>query len=185
MQLNTKTLKPDNQISIPGTQGFYGVQIFESDKQTQNNNDVDEHEDVQIDRGFLRHVDPYVTTYICLLVPRFEEHLIVGDLSDQLYYWMKDICISFGWHLQFIDIKPEYVHWIISVSINMSPTRFMKIIRSESSSKILDEFPRIRIKNMSKDFWAPYHFVSVGQVPLHQSTIQQTLKEIRMHQGLR
>lgn len=185
MQLNTEFLKLDNQFVIPESRVFNGMQIFESDRKTQNNNDVDVQEDVQVDRGFLKHVDPYVTSYVCLLAPRFEEHLIIGDLSDWLSIWMKDICISFGWHLKFIDIKPEYLHWIMSVSINSSPMQLMKIIRRETSSKILDEFPRIRIKNLSKDFWSPWQFVRVGQVPCHQSTIQEILEDIRKHQGLR
>jgi REP element-mobilizing transposase RayT len=128
---------------------------------------------------------PYVTSYVCLLAPRFEEHLIIGDLSEWLHVWMQDVCISFGWRLRFIDIKPEYIHWVISVGINTSPTQFMRTIRRETSSKILEEFPRIRIKNMSKDFWAPWHFLRVGQTPYHANALQEILEEIRSHQGLR
>jgi REP element-mobilizing transposase RayT len=132
----------------------------------------------------LANIDPYITSFVCLLVPRFEEHLLVGDLSDQIPHWMIDVCISFGWKLKFIDIRPGYLHWIMAVSISTYPTKFMKIIRREISSKIFEDFPRFKQKNVSKDFWAPWYFVGIGEVPYSQRVIQTYIKQIRIEQGL-
>jgi len=172
----------DFQVSVQETGFDNDMQLALPDERRQL--DIQVNRDSQVNIRSLSF-DPYVTSYVCLLAPRFEEHLIIGDLSDWLSIWMKDICVSFGWQLPFIDIKPEYLHWVISVSINMPSIQFMKIIRRESSSKILDEFPRVKVKNMSKDFWAPWHFVRVGLAPYPQSTIRKILEEIRMQQGLR
>ena len=144
---------------------------------------VDEEGTIQVESDSLFHSDPYVTTYVCLLAPRFQEHLLTGDLSDQLYTWMKDICIAFGWNLGFIDIKPEYLHWVMSVSINTSQGQFVKKICKESSQKILENFPRIKRKNMSNEFWAPWYFVNVGQAPYSKDAIKSYLDQIRMQQG--
>ena len=129
-------------------------------------------------------VDPYVTSYVCLLVPRFEEHVLSGDLAIQLHPWMKDICISFGWQLKFIDIKPNYLHWIMTVSINTYPIKFMKTICQESSKKIFGEFPKFAVKNVSNEFWAPWNFVGVGETPYPKDSIESFIKQIRMEQGL-
>jgi len=128
--------------------------------------------------------DLYETSYVCLLVPRFEEHLIIGDLSDQLHIWMKDICISFGWRLKYLDDNPDYLHWIMSVSISSFPAQFMKMVRRETSKKIFADFPRYKQKNMSNEFWAPWYFVGVGEVPYSLSNIQLFIKQIRIEQGL-
>lgn len=181
-QIARQLIIQDRDTSVQEIRVVNNSQLVLSGEQSQHH--VDNALDTRSDNGLL-DFNPYVTSYVCILAPRFEEHLIIGDLSDSLLVWMTDICISFGWRLQFIDIKPEYLHWVISVNINTPSSHFMKIIRRESSNKILDDFPRIREKNMSKDFWAPYQSVTVGYAPYPQRTIRIILEEIRMHQGLR
>lgn len=133
---------------------------------------------------FYENSDPFVISFVCLLVPRFEKHTLIGDLSDILHIWMKDICISYGWNLKFISISPNYLHWIMTVKMNSSPTEFMGIVRETTSKKIFDNFPRFLEQNMSKKFWAPYYFVGVGNVPYSKSSIQTFIEQIRMEQGL-
>jgi REP element-mobilizing transposase RayT len=127
---------------------------------------------------------PFVTSFVCLLVPRFEEHTLIGDLSENLYTWMKDICISYGWNLKFIEISPNYQHWIMTVKLTSSPIEFMNIVCRTTSKKIFDEFPRFSQQNISKEFWAPLYFVGVGEVPYSKPTIQSFIEQIRMEQGL-
>jgi REP element-mobilizing transposase RayT len=144
----------------------------------------DEETNSKSDFDYQEKIDLYETSYVCLLVPRFEEHLIIGDLSDQLHVWMKDICISFGWRLKFLEGNPNYLHWIMSVSISSFPAQFMKIVRRETSKKIFADFPRYKQKNMSNEFWAPWYFVGVGELPYSQNNIQLFINQIRIEQGL-
>ena len=157
-------------------------QILSKEEQKININNK-QYEDTQADLESLAQIDPYVTSYVCLLAPRFEEHLLVGDLSNQLHSWMNDICISFGWKLKFLNINPKYLHWIMAVSITDFPTRFMKTVRRESSKKIFEDFPRFSQKNMSNEFWAPWYFVGVGELPYSQDSIQNFIRQIRIEQG--
>lgn len=154
------------------------------EEKNQQDIEVGQQDDARPNLESLIQTDAYVTSYVCLLVPRFEEHLLTGDLTDQLYIWMKDICISFGWQLKFIDINPKYIHWIMTVSLATYPTQFMKTVRKESSNRIFQEFPKFSHKNMSNDFWAPWYFVGVGDVPYSKNSIQSFLRQIRMEQGL-
>jgi len=153
--------------------------------QQELNIDNERNKDAQADLESLAQIDPYVTSYVCLLTPRFEEHLLVGDLSDQLHAWMIDICVSFGWRLKFLDVNPKYLHWIMAVSITDFPTRFMKTVRRESSNKIFENFPRFSQKNMSNEFWAPWYFVGVGELPYSRNSIQNFIRQIRIEQGLK
>ena len=65
--------------------------------------------------------DPYELSYACLIIPRFSTHYLAGDLEDDLYTWMKQICISFGWRLDFLNVRPDYLQWIICVPPSTSP----------------------------------------------------------------
>ena len=153
--------------------------------QQELDSDNDQHEDTKADPGFQTQINPYVTSYVCLLAPRFEEHLLVGDLADQLHSWMNDICISFGWRLKFLDINPKYLHWIMAVSITEFPTRFIKTVRRESSKRIFEDFPKFGQRNMSNEFWAPWYFVGVGELPYSQEAIHNCMRQIRIEQGLK
>jgi hypothetical protein len=51
----------------------------------------------------------YNLTYACMLVPRFSSHYITGDLADNLGEWLPNICIAFGWRLEFLAVRQEYL----------------------------------------------------------------------------
>lgn len=184
MKQNYTLLKNADQVSLQEIDSIEDISPFLYDVQEQNDFVVDEREDVHTDVDSFIQIDPYVTSYVSLLAPRFSEHLLSGDIAEYLHVWMNEICISFGWQLQFIDVRPEYLHWIMAVSIGTSPTQFMKTVRSESSKKIFDDFPKFKQKNLSTDFWAPAYYVNVGQAPYSQKAIKSFIMQIRSHQGL-
>lgn len=152
----------------------------------------DQHQDVGVEQNesdqpnseIQKLAGPYTTSFVCMVAPRFEEHLLAGDISDDLYKWMKEICISFGWQLKFIEVRSEYMHWVMSVGLATYPMQFMKTILKETSIKVFDNYPKFRQKNISNHFWAPWYFVGVGEAPYSQSSIKEFLKQIRMEQGL-
>lgn len=126
----------------------------------------------------------YSLSYACVLVPRFNEHYLMGDIVDYLTEWMLDICISYGWQLKHISIEPAYLHWVMAVNITSYPTKFMKLIRKHTSEKILENFPRFRAKNVSSDFWAPWYYVGTGELPFSHKVIMGFLAQVRKQQGL-
>ncbi|MFL7868031.1 MAG: transposase, partial [Anaerolineales bacterium] len=103
--------------------------------------------------------------YACLLVPRFTAHYMTGDLADRLSEWMPNICIAFGWRLEFVAVRPEYLQWVVNVTPNTSPGYLMRIMRQQTSEKIFAEFPRMKRENPSGDFWAPGYLIMGGLQP--------------------
>jgi REP element-mobilizing transposase RayT len=127
---------------------------------------------------------PYDLSYTSLLIPRFPAHLLMGDLADCLHGWMKQICISFGWRLEFISIRPEYLQWALRVPPVTPPAYFMRIFRQQTSLQIMSEFPRIKRQNLSDDFWAPGYLVIFGARPQPPELIQEFIRLTRQQQGI-
>jgi len=125
----------------------------------------------------------YMISYAGVLVPRFKDHLLIGDLSHMVDGGMRNACISYGWVLRFIQVDPQYLHWVMSVSISDYPAKFMKLLRRYTSDKIMEDFPRIRSKNPSGDFWAPGYFVGPGEYPFPQHVIDVFITQVRRQQG--
>jgi REP element-mobilizing transposase RayT len=127
---------------------------------------------------------PYDLTYACLLIPRFSSHYLIGDVAESLHLWMQQICVSFGWRLDNLTIRPEYMQWIISVPPATPPSRCIHAVRDHTSLRIFEDFPDFKHENISKDFWAPGYFVLLGNQPLPAEMINEYIFITRQQQGI-
>jgi len=136
-------------------------------------------------RLMLEPVSPglYNLTYACLLVPRFSSHYLTGDVSDRLSEWLPQICIAFGWRLEYLAVRPEYVQWVLNVPPATSPGYLMRIMRQQTSEKIFIEFPRKKKENPSGDFWAPGYLIMGGAQPHPPQLVKDYIKQTRTRQG--
>ena len=136
-------------------------------------------------RVMLEPISPglYNLTYACLLVPRFSSHYLTGDMSDRISEWLPQICIAFGWRLEYMAVRPEYVQWVLNVPPATSPGYLMRIIRQQTSEKIFTEFPRLKKENPSGDFWAPGYLIMGGTQPHPPQLVKDYIKQTRTRQG--
>jgi REP element-mobilizing transposase RayT/CheY-like chemotaxis protein len=126
----------------------------------------------------------YNLDYACLLVPRFTQHLLIGDLSNCLPDWLQETCIAFGWRLEFISVRPEHLLWNVNVPPATSPGQMMRVLRLRTSEKIFDEFPRFKKENPSGDFWAPGYLIMGGSQPPPAHLIKEFVVQTRQRQGI-
>ncbi len=125
----------------------------------------------------------YHLTYACLLVPRFTTHYIAGDLSERLGEWLPNICIAFGWRLEYLSVRPEYLQWVVNVQPNTSPGHLMRVVRQQTSDKIFEEFARLKKENPSNDFWAPGYLIMGGTQPHPPQLVKDYINQTRQKQG--
>jgi len=125
----------------------------------------------------------YNLTYACLLVPRFSSHYLAGDISDRMSEWLPQICIAFGWRLEYLAVRPEYIQWVVNVPPSTSPGYLMRIMRTQTSEKIFTEFPRMKKENPSGDFWAPGYLIMGGTQPHPPQLVKDYIKQTRTRQG--
>lgn len=123
-------------------------------------------------------------TFACILVPRFGDHYLAGDIVDRLTDWMKQVCISYGWRLTMLSIRPGYMQWVMSVPLNANPARFMQLIRRFLSAQVFEEFPRFAQKNVSGEFWAAGNFVVPGNQLQTPEQVNEWILQTRRLQGL-
>jgi REP element-mobilizing transposase RayT len=125
----------------------------------------------------------YNLPYACLLLPRFSSHYLTGDISDRLSEWLPQICIAFGWRLEYLAVRPEYMQWVVNVPPSSSPGYLMRIMRQQLSEKVFTEFPRLKKENPSGDFWAPGYLIMGGTQPHPPQLVKTYIKDTRTRQG--
>jgi REP element-mobilizing transposase RayT len=125
----------------------------------------------------------YHLTYACMLVPRFSSHYLTGDLSEGLNEWLPNISVAFGWRLEFMATRPEYLQWVANVQPNTSPGYLMRIMRQQTSEKIFTHLPRYKKENPSGDFWAPGYLIMGGTQPHPPQLVRDYIRQTRQRQG--
>jgi REP element-mobilizing transposase RayT len=126
----------------------------------------------------------YNLTYACLLIPRFPEHLLAGDLAERMREWVPQLCIAFGWRIERLSVHPDYLQWIVNVPPSSSPGYLMRIVRQHTSEKIFEEFPRFHKENPSNDFWAPGYLIMGGTQTPPAQLIREFIDQTRERQGI-
>jgi REP element-mobilizing transposase RayT len=123
-------------------------------------------------------------TYACLLIPRFDTHHLVGDTAERLTEWVPQVCIAFGWRLEQLAVRPEYLQWVVRVPPSTAPGYIMRIIRQQTSDRLFVEFPRYKKDNPSGDFWAPGYLIMGSSQAHPQKLVRDFIRQTRQRQGL-
>ena len=126
----------------------------------------------------------YHLSYACLLLPRFATHYLTGDMADKLSEWTPIICVAFGWRLEYLAVRPEYLQWVVNVPPATSPGYVMRVIRQQLSEKVFSAFPRLKRDNPSGDFWAPGYLIMGSTQPHPPQLVKDYVRQIRQRQGI-
>ena len=126
----------------------------------------------------------YNLTYACVLIPRFPHHHLTGEMAKRLTDWITHLCVAFGWRLEMLSVRPEYMQWLVNVPPNTSPGYLMRTIREHTSRRMFVEFPVTEEDNPSGDFWAPGYLILGSPQPPPASLIQEFMQNTRSRQGL-
>jgi REP element-mobilizing transposase RayT len=134
----------------------------------------------------LQPISPAVCSlnYTCMLIPRLPKHHLTGDLADRLSEWVPQLCLAFGWRLEQLSVRPDYLQWTVNVPPSTSPSYLMRILRQHSSEHIFADFPTLGRENPSGDFWAPGYLIMSSLQPPPAQIIKDFIKKTRRHQGV-
>jgi REP element-mobilizing transposase RayT/DNA-binding NarL/FixJ family response regulator len=122
--------------------------------------------------------------YTCVLLPRLPQHYLTGDLADHLAQWVQHLCLAFGWRLEGISLRPEYLQWTVQVAPSVSPGNLVRIIRQRTSLHIFTTFEHIKQQNPSGDFWATGYLIVSGPQPPSAQLLREYIAQTRKRQGI-
>ncbi len=122
--------------------------------------------------------------YTCVLVPRLPNHYLASDLADNLAQWVAQLCLAFGWRLEGISIRPEYLQWSVQVAPAVSPGNMVRIVRQRTSTYIFSNFAHLTEQNPSGDFWATGYLIVAGPQPPSAQLLRDYIAQTRRRQGI-
>jgi REP element-mobilizing transposase RayT len=122
--------------------------------------------------------------YACALAPRLPQHHLVGELAAWLPGQLHQICLAFGWRLEHIAVRPDYLQWNVSAPPSDSPSVLMYEIRTRTSRALFEQFPAYARENPSGDFWAPGYFMLSSHQPPPAEFVKDYIAGTRRSQGI-
>jgi REP element-mobilizing transposase RayT len=122
--------------------------------------------------------------YTSVLLPRFPTQFLAGELAEWLGEWLPQLCVAYGWRIERISIRPHYIQLTVQVPPTVSPGYMVRILREETSRRILKNQPELLVNNPANDFWAPGYLVMSGFLPPTQQMLEEYIQQTRRRQGL-
>lgn len=117
--------------------------------------------------------------YTSALVPRMPQHYLAGELAASLGQWLPQLCQAFGWNLEGLSIRPDYMQWIVRIPPTLSPGKMLRVIRERTSLRIFNDFQQLGKDNSSGSFWAPGFLMVSGARSLPLTVLHKYVAEIR------
>jgi REP element-mobilizing transposase RayT/CheY-like chemotaxis protein len=121
--------------------------------------------------------------YACMLIPRLPQHHLTGDLAVRLPEWVTQLSLAFGWRLEHMAVRPDYMLWVVKVTPAVSPSFLVRLMRQHTSQRIFAHFPGLVEENPSGDFWAPGYLVMSSAQPPPGTVMQDFIQQTRRRQG--
>jgi len=108
----------------------------------------------------------YDLSYTFLFLPRLPHITLAGDLKARLEQWLIALADTHDWDATTIKINEDHVEVSLNCAPADSPERVIKTILTETSDKILEEYPRLAAAHAKRPgaFWASgYYVVTPGR----------------------
>lgn len=102
---------------------------------------------------------PVASAITFYLAPRQTKHFLIGGLSRHLRTWVPELCQTYGWELDLLSIRPDYLKWSLRDFPESLTRDMLQTVREKTSLWIFRVFPNLKEGADSPDFWAPGYLV--------------------------
>lgn len=89
------------------------------------------------------------------LVPRLNDHYLLGELALELREWFPALCEIYGWELASLSVCPDYLKWTLLDFPECLMRDMLGVVRDWTSTRIFKSFSALQVGNPTQDFWSP------------------------------
>ncbi|ETX03879.1 IS200/IS605 family transposase [Candidatus Entotheonella palauensis] len=99
---------------------------------------------------------------------KYRRKVLQGDFDERLKHWVREVFAHFGLELIQQETDQDHLHIVLGMSPAFgSLSWFVNSLKSTTSRRLRQEFPRLKSDVRHDTFWSRSYFVaSMGQVRL-------------------
>jgi len=103
--------------------------------------------------------------YHFVWVTKYRYKVLTGDVGLRVRELVRQSCEHLEIEILRGVISKDHVHLLVSAPPNISPSDIMKRVKGRSSTKLFQEFPRLKKRYWGQHFWARGFFcVTAGEL---------------------
>ncbi|HVN56565.1 MAG TPA: transposase [Anaerolineaceae bacterium] len=118
--------------------------------------------------------------YTFILVPRLPTHYLTGEVARQLSESLPKFCQDFGWKLEGLSVRPNFLQWSLKLPRGTTPDSAAKIVRLQTSRRLFEAFPPLQAESTSTtQFWAPGYLILSGVQTASPQLVREFITQSR------
>ena len=106
----------------------------------------------------------YEAKYHLVWCPKYRKRVLVGDVRERVKQLFYQIAEQFEFEIDRCEVAEEHIHILVTFPPRYSIAKVVGIIKGISSSKVFEEYPKIKEKLWGGHLWEQGYFVrTVGE----------------------
>ena len=106
----------------------------------------------------------YEAKYHLVWCPKYRKKVLVGEVRERVKQLFHIIAEQFDFEIDRCEVAEDHIHILLSFPPRYSIAKVVGIIKGISSSKVFEEYPKIKEKLWGGHLWEQGYFVrTVGE----------------------
>ena len=106
----------------------------------------------------------YEAKYHLVWYPKYRKRVLVGEVGERVKQLFYRIAEQFDFEIDRCEVAEDHIHLLISFPPRYSIAKVVGIIKGISSSKVFEEYPKLKKKLWGGHLWEQGYFVrTVGE----------------------
>lgn len=124
--------------------------------------------------------------YHIVFAPKYRRKVFFGEKKREIGKILRCLCEWKGVNIIEAEICPDHVHMLVEIPPKIAVSSFMGYLKGKSSTMLYEQFPELKYKYRSKEFWCKGYYVdTVGKKTERiRKYIQNQLREDQLGEQL-
>ena len=124
--------------------------------------------------------------YHIVFAPKYRRKVFFGEKKREIGKILRCLCEWKGVNIIEAEICPDHVHMLVEIPPKIAVSSFMGYLKGKSSTMLYEQFPELKYKYRSKEFWCKGYYVdTVGKKTERiREYIQNHLREDQLGEQL-
>ena len=124
--------------------------------------------------------------YHIVFAPKYRRKVFFGEKKREIGKILRCLCEWKGVNIIEAEICPDHVHMLVEIPPKIAVSSFMGYLKGKSSTMLYEQFPELKYKYRSKEFWCKGYYVdTVGKKTERiREYIQNQLREDQLGEQL-
>jgi len=104
----------------------------------------------------------YNINYYLVWIPKYRKSILRGEMKGRLKEIFSEIAEQYEFEIEEMSVQKDHVHLFVSAPPRYSPASLVNILKSISSRKMMEEFPRLKRHLWLGKLWARGYYVGTS-----------------------